>query len=80
MDEQQQVKTRKKKGERKDRRIQVTLTVGVKPDGSPDRKSFYGKTRTEANRKRDEYKAKMALGIVDSKITVTEWVDVCLRL
>ena len=80
MDEQQQVKTRKKKGERKDRRIQVTLTVGVKPDGSPDRKSFYGKTRTEANRKRDEYKAKMALGIVDSKITVAEWVDVCLRL
>lgn len=80
MDEQQQVKTRKKKGERKDRRIQVTLTVGVKPDGSPDRKSFYGKTRTEANRKRDEYKAKMAIGIIDSKISVSDWVDTCLRL
>lgn len=80
MDDQQQVKTRKKKGERKDRRIQVTLTVGVKPDGSPDRKSFYGKTRTEANRKRDEYKAKMAVGIIDSKITVADWVDTCLRL
>lgn len=80
MDDQQQVKTRKKKGERKDHRIQVTLTVGVKPDGSPERKSFYGKTRTEANRKRDEYKARMALGIVDGKVTVAEWVDVCLRL
>lgn len=80
MDEQQQVKTRKKKGERKDRRIQVTLTIGVKPDGSPERKSFYGKTRTEANRKRDEYKAKMAIGIIDSKISVADWVDTCLRL
>lgn len=80
MDDQQQVKTRKKKGERKDRRIQVTLTIGVKPDGSPERKSFYGKTRTEANRKRDEYKAKMAIGIIDSKISVADWVDTCLRL
>lgn len=80
MDEQQQVKTRKKKGERKDHRIQVTLTIGVKPDGSPERKSFYGKTRTEANRKRDEYKAKMAIGIIDSKISVADWVDTCLRL
>ena len=80
MDDQQQVKTRKRKGERKDHRVQVTLTVGVKPDGSPDRKSFYGKTRTEAIRKRDAYKAKMALGIVDGKVTVAEWVDVCLKL
>ena len=56
------------------------MTIGVKPDGSPERKSFYGKTRTEANRKRDEYKAKMAIGIIDSKISVADWVDTCLRL
>lgn len=76
----QDIKRRKKKGERKDNRIQVTLTVGTRPDGTQERKSFYGKTRTEAIRKRDEYKSKMSLGIVDNKVTVSDWVDVCLRL
>lgn len=71
---------RKRKGERSDGRVQVTYTDGVRPDGTPNRISFYGRTRTEANRKRDEYKAKSAIGIVDNKVTVAEWVDVCLKL
>lgn len=43
-------KKRKRKGERKDGRIQVTFTVGYKPDGKPDRKVFYGYTREEAEK------------------------------
>ncbi|MDI9521536.1 MAG: hypothetical protein QM308_10360 [Bacillota bacterium] len=49
-------KKRRRKGERKDGRIARTLTVGVKPDGKPDRKFFYGKTITEAETLRNEYK------------------------
>lgn len=71
---------RKKKGERKDGRVQVTLTTGMDERGRPIRKSFFGRSRAEACRKRDEYKVKMAIGIVDNRVTVGEWVDTCLRL
>lgn len=37
-----EVKKRKRKGERKDKRIQITYTDGVRPDGHPNRISFYG--------------------------------------
>jgi len=75
------VKQRKKRGERTDGRIQVTLTIGRREDGSPLKKCFYGRTRTEANRKRDEYKQRMSAGLQERKdITVSDWVDSCLKL
>lgn len=39
---------RKPKGLRKDKRVQVTLTIGRDENGKPIRKPFYGKTWTEA--------------------------------
>lgn len=68
---------RKRKGERPDGLIQVSLQVGFKPDGKPDRKYFYGKTRAEAEQKRDKFKAERAAGLkIDPNITVREWVEV----
>lgn len=71
--------TRKRKGERPDGLIQVSLQIGYKEDGRPDRKYFYGHTRAEAERKRDEYKARLAAGLVlDPDITVEQWVNIFL--
>ena len=70
---------RKRKGERPDGLIQVSLQIGYKDDGRPDRKYFYGHTRAEAERKRDEYKARLSSGLVlDPNITVAQWVDIFL--
>lgn len=67
--------TRKRKGERPDGLIQVSLTVGHKEDGKPDRKFFYGHTRAEAEAKRAEYKARRISGSRYAyDITVAEWV------
>lgn len=70
-------KSRKPKGLRKDKRVQITFTDGLREDGKPNRISFYGKTRAEAEQKRDEYKKKRALGInLDAdKLTACEWID-----
>lgn len=68
---------RKRKGERPDGLIQVSIQIGYKPDGRPDRKFFYGHSRAEAERKRDEYKAALLSGTKFSKdITVAEWVTI----
>lgn len=74
----QNSKKRKRRGERKDGRIQVTLTDGVRPDGKPNRIPFYGRTRDEAERARDKYKQLRAQGLsIDGqKITVNEWMDI----
>lgn len=68
---------RKRKGERADKRIVRTLTVGHLPDGSPDRKYFYGLTVTEAVDKRDEYERLMKTGHIKvlDKHTVKQWVE-----
>lgn len=55
-------KKKKRRGERPDGLIQVSIQIGYKPDGKPDRKYFYGHTRAEAERKRDEFKAKHTAG------------------
>lgn len=68
-------KTRRRKGERKDKRIQVTYTDGYRPDGKPNRISFYGKTRAEAIRKRDKYKARGGRPFSGDEITVAEWIE-----
>ena len=68
---------KKRKGERPDGLIQVSLQIGFRADGKPDRKYFYGHSRAEAERKRDEFKERMAAGSAFSAdITVAEWVSV----
>jgi integrase len=68
-------KTRKKRGERKDGRIQVTLSIGFDKDGKRIRRSFYGQTRGEAERKRDAYIANGGMAFTGDDITVNEWVE-----
>lgn len=66
---------KKRKGERPDGLIQVSLQVGFRADGKPDRKYFYGHSRAEAERKRDEYKQRIGSSY-SPNITVGEWVRV----
>lgn len=68
-------KQRRKRGQRRDGRVQVTITDGYRPDGKPNRISFYGKTRTEAERKRDEYRHHGRRRMTGSDITVSEWIE-----
>lgn len=68
-------KTRKKKGQRADKRIQVTYTDGRRPDGKPNRVTFYGRTRAEACRKRDEYKAHGRENLTGDDVTVEAWIE-----
>lgn len=64
---------KKRRGERPDGLIQVSITNGYRKDGKPNRIFFYGHSRAEAERKRDEYK--QHIGSSYSKdITVREWV------
>ena len=71
---------RKRKGERPDGLIQVSLQICYKDDGRPARKYFYGHSRAEAERKRDEYKARLASGFsLDVNMTVSQWIDIFLR-
>lgn len=68
---------RKRKGERKDGLIQVSLQIGIKPDGKPDRRYFYGKTRAEAEEKRSTFKALHSAGVsINPNVTVSEWLDI----
>lgn len=68
---------KKRKGERPDGLIQRSLQIGYKPDGSPDRKYFYGHTAKEAEEKRDEYKKSLQRGSsYPPNITVAEWVEI----
>ena len=69
-------KKRRRINERTDGRFQVSLVDGRNPDGSLHRRYFYGSTRTEAERKKAEYQARVLAGVIeDKKITVNEWVD-----
>lgn len=70
---QQPPKERRKK--RDDGLYQVELRY-VDDNGVSKKKSFYGKTQTEANKKRDNFKRDLESGIAVDKIdtTVTQWV------
>lgn len=61
---------------RTDSRIQVTYTDGRKPDGRPNRISFYGSSRAEAEAKRQRYieEKRAGLSYDDREMTVNEWV------
>lgn len=73
---------KKAKGMRADKRVQVTMSIGIDETGKPIRKSFYGSTRTEAVEKREEYRQKLSSGLVEEAdvMTVGLWVDHCLSL
>lgn len=68
---------KKRKGERADGLIQVSLDIGYWPDGRRRRKYFYGHTRDEANAKKAAYKQHQNSGSkFKQDITVSEWVDI----
>ena len=75
-------KKRKPRGLRSDGRVQVTYTDGRRPDGKPNRISFFGRNRSEAEAKRQEYidHKKAGLSWEDRKLTVNEWVDRWIEL
>jgi len=56
-------------------RTQIKITIGKNTDGSPIRKSFYGRTKREANAKAQEYLRNNTFAPVDRKITVAEWAE-----
>lgn len=61
---------RKKRAERPDGLVQVSITLNGK------RHYFYGHTRTEAEKKRDEYKAHLAYHVAKpTDLTVDEWIE-----
>ena len=52
----------------------ASIQIGFKPNGSPDRKQFYGKTQKEVKEKLEDYKRKMSMGILnEEKITIQDW-------
>lgn len=61
----------------KKKRIVLSYTDGKKPDGTPNRVYFSGRTRTEAKAKRKEYLDAKEKGLNTSKqdVTVSEWLD-----
>lgn len=66
---------KKRRGERSDGLIQVEVSLGYGPDGKRKKKSFYGKTRKEANEKADAFRATLASGIdlARQETTVEQW-------
>lgn len=67
----------KKRGARSDNRVQLTYRDGVKPDGTSNKRFFYGKTLAEAEAKRAQYIAEKNGGLDHdgSKLTVNDWID-----
>lgn len=61
-------------------RWRATLTLGRDDDGKLVRRQFYGKTKTEALNKMNDYKSKQTFGLipVDEKITLQEWINIWL--
>jgi len=48
---------KKRRGERADGLIQISISLGYNADGKRIRRVFYGKTRAEAERKKAEFLA-----------------------
>ncbi|QXE18720.1 site-specific integrase [Clostridium sp. 001] len=58
----------------------TTITIGHDDTGKLVRKQFYGKTKLETIKKKDEYMNKSAAGLLpcDEKITLQEWIKIWL--
>jgi integrase len=66
-------------GQRKDGRWCAQLMVGYKPDGTPDRRTVYGKNRADCQRKLDELRRKASGGLLGTskqeRETVAAFLD-----
>lgn len=58
----------------------TTITIGRDDTGKLVRKQFYGKTKLDTIKKKDEYMNKSAAGLLpcDEKITLQKWIKVWL--
>lgn len=67
--------------ERKKGQWAAVVTIGRKPDGKPNRKFFYGKTRAEVAEKLREAQNQLAAGAVmdPGKMTVADWLNLWLE-
>ena len=75
-------KTRKPKGYRNGKLVQVTKSFGRKPNGKRDTKVFYGRTLKEACEKRDAYIESRKAGALlnDPDITLDNWASRWMEL
>lgn len=61
---------------RKDGRWSVTLVVGYKPDGKPERKTVYGKTQKEALEAASVLRDQLERGVkIDKRLSFCDWAD-----
>lgn len=67
--------------ERKKGQWAAVVTVGRKPNGKPNRKFFYGKSRAEVAEKLREAQNQLAAGAVmdPGKMTVADWLNLWLE-
>ncbi|MDD3218220.1 MAG: site-specific integrase [Lachnospiraceae bacterium] len=67
--------------QRKDGSWAAAITVGVKPDGKPDRKFLYGKTRKEVADKLRDAQNNLDLGVIPggNNVTFKDWVTYWLE-
>ena len=67
--------------QRKDGRWVARKVFGYKPDGKPNRKTFYGSTAAEAAQKLTDYERQVENGLnVDAKnLTFQQWLDIWLK-
>lgn len=67
--------------QRKDGSWAAALTVGVKPDGKPDRKFLYGKTRKEVADKLRDAQNKIDVGVMPggNRVTFGDWIQAWLE-
>lgn len=62
--------------QRKDGKWAAAITVGVKPDGKPNRKFLYGKTRKEVADKLRDAQNKLEVGVIPggNNILFSKWI------
>ena len=70
---------RKRKGERADGLIQIQTELPRGTDGRRRRKTFYGHTRAEAERKRDAFLARQS-GLYRPDLLLSDWIDEYLTI
>jgi hypothetical protein len=66
---------------RADGRYQANIKIGVRENGKPKYKTFYGRTQKEIDDKIVDYKSLMNKGIIvdDKNMTIGAWADTWLR-
>lgn len=68
-----------KKAQRSDKRYEVSVTLGRDENGKRIRKSFYGKTQKEANKKKQAFLDGQQLARDAGKMTLEKWEKVWLE-